>query len=121
MTGVTDIHHHDNGLPRQLDVPQLLALVEELLDSGGRLVFRDHAYVRMEERDITTSQIMQVLRRGEVTQGPTWSAEYRNWTFTMSADTAGERVTVAAAIDVAVDGSGGRGDHGVLSTGEAWR
>ena len=74
-------------------------LVRQLVEEGGRLVVKEHCYDRMEERDISMAQIRQVLLRGEVTRGPTWT-EFRNWGFTMRADAAGQLVTVGGAIDV---------------------
>jgi hypothetical protein len=54
----------------------------------------------MEERDITTTQIYQVLRRGEIVDGPTFSAKYQNWEFLIQADAGGEEVTIKAAIEI---------------------
>jgi len=87
------------GLPRTLTPDELVVLIRELLDQGGRIVVREHAYVRMEQRDISMRQVRHVLLRGEVIRGPTWST-YQNWTFTMQADTAGQLVTVGAALDI---------------------
>lgn len=56
-------------------------------------------YNRMEERDITDMQVLQVLSRGEVTTDPKWTEE-RNWKFSMEADTAGQIVRVVLALDV---------------------
>jgi len=91
--------HHGSGLPRTLTKEQLVALVQELMAEGGRMVVKEHCYDRMEERDISMAQIRQVLRRGSVTRGPTWT-DHRNWGFTMQADTAGQLITAGGAIDV---------------------
>lgn len=75
-------------------------MVDELLSQGGRLVFVRHMLERMEERDISTAQVTQVLRRGQLLEGPTWSGDHESWMFKMQADTAGETVTVVASLGV---------------------
>lgn len=100
MTEVADIDSHRNGLPRRLDEAKLREMVEELLSQGGRLVYALHMLERMEERDITTAQVIQVLRRGQLLEGPTWSSDHESWKFKMQADTAGETVTVVASLCV---------------------
>ena len=54
----------------------------------------------MEERDITSAQIFQVLRRGEITEDPAYSAKYQNWEFLMTANTAGDEISVKGAIEI---------------------
>jgi predicted NAD/FAD-dependent oxidoreductase len=87
------------GLPASLTAEELVVLIRDLLGQGGRMVAREHAYDRMEERDINMRQVRHVLLRGEVIRGPEWS-KHQNWAFTMQADTAGQLVTVGGAIDV---------------------
>lgn len=99
MSDLSDIATR-NGLPRKLTEDELIELVRELVTEGGRVTFRKHALERMEQRDVTTAQVLQVLRRGELIAGPKWSETNGNWEFTMRADTAGEEVTVGAAIEV---------------------
>lgn len=99
MTNVTDISQR-NGLPRTLTREQCLDYVREIVAEGGRITFRNHAFERMEERDISNAQVMQVLRRGDIIDGPTWSTRYSNWEFMMQADAAGEVVNVKAALEV---------------------
>lgn len=73
--------------------------VRDVLEDSAHIVWSNHAYVRMRERDISDSQVLQVLKRGLVIANPQWSEE-RNWKFTMEADTAGEIVRVVLALDV---------------------
>lgn len=93
----TDAEHMD--LPGSLTAAELIELIRELLAEGGRMVAKEHAYQRMEERDISMRQVRHVLLRGEVVGGPRWS-EHQNWTFTMRADTTGQLVNVVGAIDM---------------------
>src|SRR5690242_2337072 len=92
--------NHNNGLPRQLTADRCVEWVRELVFEGGKVQFTNHAYDRMEQRDVSATQVFRVLRRGELVVGPTWSAEYENWMFTMKADTAGQAVSVGATIEV---------------------
>jgi hypothetical protein len=99
-SSVTDLHTHPNGLPRQLDEKSLKELIKELLAQGGRVNALQHAYDRMEEREISMRQVLHVLGRGGLVDGPTWCSDHANWKFSMRADTAGQLVQVVAAIDV---------------------
>lgn len=99
MTNITSLLMR-GGLPRQLSAEECRRWVDELLGEGGRVTYARHTMERMEERDITNKQVMEVLRRGEITQGPTYSTEYQNWKFRMEANTAGENIAVVAAIEI---------------------
>jgi hypothetical protein len=99
VTEISDIAMRD-GLPRRLSREGCLAWVRELVAEGGRITFSEHAFERMEERDITTAQVFQVLRRGEIIDGPTYSTKYQNWEFLIQAEAGGEEVTVKAAIEI---------------------
>lgn len=99
VTKVTDIATR-HGLPRTLSGEDCVVKVRELVAEGGRVVFRQHAFDRMEERDISNAQVFHVLRRGNLIEGPAWSAKYGNWEFLLSADTAGEVINVKAALEV---------------------
>ena len=93
------LHVRDCGLPRKPDARTCQAPVRNLVAEGGRVVATQHAYDRMEERDLNMSQVLSVLKRGEIVEGPKWSARHENWSFSLRADTAGQIVTVNAAID----------------------
>jgi hypothetical protein len=98
-SNVVSMDRHLNGLPRTLSIEACRKLLDELLDESGRVLFTDHAYDRMEEREITSKQVYVVLRRGEFVEDPAWTSHH-NWAFTLRDDTAGQIVTVRAAIDV---------------------
>ncbi len=99
-SNVTSLHLHPNGLPRQLDEKSCLDLVRELHAQGGRVTASQHAYDRMDEREITMKQVLRVLERGELVEGPAWCDDHDNWKFAMRADTAGQLVKVVATIYV---------------------
>ncbi|HKT30695.1 DUF4258 domain-containing protein [Dyella sp.] len=86
-------------LPRTLSRDEAKALVREVLEDSARLIWTGHVQERMDERHVTDMQVLQVLRRGQVTQDPVFGDD-RNWEIRMEADTAGDRVRVGAAVDV---------------------
>lgn len=90
--------HYPNGLPRRLTADELLVVVKGLVNEGGRVTFTEHALDRMEQRDVSSAQVLQVFRRGEVQSGPEWKAAFESWEFKMAAVAAGDLVTVVAAI-----------------------
>jgi hypothetical protein len=52
----------------------------------------------MSERAITLPDILEVLRRGSVTEGPFLNT-HRNWQATMTRFAAGQEIQVAVVID----------------------
>lgn len=86
-------------LPKSLTRAEAAALIQQVLQDSANLRWKDHVFTRMRERDVTDMQVLQVLRRGEVTRDPKFGEE-RNWEVTMEAVTAGDLVRVGAAIDV---------------------
>jgi hypothetical protein len=64
---------------------QALAHVEELRGDDSRVKPVSHAFQRMEERDITFLQVLRVLRRGQLVEGPSltsgrmWRMKYRGY------------------------------------------
>lgn len=97
---VQSMFNHPNGLPRTLSREDAAEKVRELVAEGGRVVWRPHALERMEERDITSTQIYNVLRRGEVVEDPKWSNKFDNWEIGFQDISAGDLLTVRVALDV---------------------
>lgn len=97
---VARIDCHPNGLPRVLSDDDALERVRELVAEGGRIVWSDHAHDRMEERDITTTQVLNVLKRGTVVESARWDVNYQNWKLGVQDISAGELLTVQVALDV---------------------
>lgn len=77
---------------------QALELFAELVSDSSRILPTQHAYQRMDEREVTMSQVLQVLRRGRRTEEPRLS-EWTTWSVSIRADTAGQDVSVVAVID----------------------
>lgn len=77
---------------------QALTFLKELADEGDRVFPTQHAYQRMDEREVTFSQVLCVLRRGTLTDGPKLG-EQTTWEMRYRADCAGQDVSVVASID----------------------
>ncbi|MGN6480281.1 DUF4258 domain-containing protein [Luteibacter sp.] len=86
-------------LPKTLTRDEAAALVLGILDDGGKIIWSEHAEQRMDERDVTVRQVIQVLRRGNVTAAPVFTVD-RDWKITMEAITAGDNLRVVVAVDV---------------------
>lgn len=97
---LSSLNHHTNGLPRILLRDAAVVLMRELLAEGGRLVWAIHSQARMEERDISATQVLNVLQRGHIVDDPVWNANHQNWEFGMQEISAGELIMVRVAIDV---------------------
>ena len=61
--------------------------------------FSDHAKDRAQERGVTIRQILNVLRKGSICKGPTYSAKHGNYEGTMEYYGTGRRLRVACALD----------------------
>lgn len=77
---------------------QFTATVRELAAVSGNVVILRHAAQRMHERDIALAQVLEVLRHGRVSEGPALDI-HGNWKATMSRSVAGQKTTVAVAIE----------------------
>lgn len=97
---VANMTHHPNGLPRSLSDHEALQHVRDLVAEGGRVVWLPHAHDRMEERDISSTQILNVLKRGSVVEAVRWDSNYSNWKLGIQDISAGELLTVQVALDV---------------------
>lgn len=79
---------------------EALNQVRELVAEGGRVVWSRHAQDRMEERDVTATQVLNVLRRGTVAESACWDVSNQNWKLGIQGISAGELLTVQVALDV---------------------
>lgn len=71
---------------------------EDLRDDDARVLPVPHAFERMEERQVTFSQVLRVLRRGRLVQGPDLTNE-RLWRMKYRGDSAGQDIGVVVDID----------------------
>lgn len=74
------------------------ALLRELVADGDRVLPVPHAYERMEEREVTFTQVLRILRRGNLVEGPNMSNE-RMWRYKYRGDSAGQDISVVVDLD----------------------
>jgi hypothetical protein len=68
-------------------------------ESSQDVVFLDHALMRMQEREIVSKQVFNVLKNGELKDSPTWDTEKsKGWKCAFVRVTAGVKVTVVAKL-----------------------
>jgi hypothetical protein len=84
-----------------MNAAAFLARVRALSALSENVVFTSHARTRMRQRRISDLQVLEVLRRGTVAEGPALDI-YGNWKATLRKAVAGEIVHVAAALEKGV-------------------
>lgn len=77
---------------------QALQVFEDLRQDDARVLPVPHAFERMDERDVTFTQVLRILRRGRLTQGPDLTNE-RLWRMKYQGDSAGQEIGVVVDID----------------------
>lgn len=84
-----------------MNAAAFLARVRALAALSENVVFTGHARTRMRQRRISDLQVLEVLRRGTVAEGPALDI-YGNWKATLKKTVAGQTVHVAAALEKGV-------------------
>jgi Domain of unknown function (DUF4258) len=77
---------------------QVVGIFGELASDGDRIFPVPHAYQRMDQREVTFSQVLRILRRGALTEGPALTQE-RLWRMKYRGDSAGQDISVVVDID----------------------
>ncbi|HCN44650.1 MAG TPA: hypothetical protein DIT18_02470 [Pseudomonas sp.] len=77
---------------------QLEELVHALARDSARVYFTEHCLQRMEQRGISTIEVLQCLRRGRIVRVPIWNEHHRSYEFRMSEPVPRDIVCVVAAI-----------------------
>jgi len=86
----------------ELDLTPTLAkqILKEIVEADdGRIFFRPHADERMAQRGITRPQVYQCLKCGRFVEEPYRSDRYGNWEMKLEVVSAGDIVSVVAALD----------------------
>jgi hypothetical protein len=96
--GAVAMPRHGNVVPIGLSPARAKQLVREIAKDSARVFFRPHAEARMRQRRITRTQVLRCLAYGGVAEGPGRDVK-GNWTMTLEVLSAGELVTVVAALD----------------------
>ncbi|MCX2901322.1 DUF4258 domain-containing protein [Pseudomonas mandelii] len=90
-------------LPFPLSRQKARDIIREISTESQRVFYSRHARSRMIEREISMPDVMDCLRRGQITDGP-YPAPGGDWRFTISWFRAGSPLQVVGAIDVDDDG-----------------
>lgn len=107
MTGVV-IPFQAPPLPKKPSAEQLRVRLTAIAADTARLQFDNpHLQQRMAERNINMRQVIEVIRKGTVTSGPTLD-QYGDWRIKLRRLVAGRRVQVVVAI--------GQGDTAAVVT-----
>lgn len=68
-------------------------------EESQNLDFLDHAILRMNEREVTTRQVFNVLKNGEQIGDISWCTDNeKGWRCRLSRVTAGSKITVVAKV-----------------------
>ncbi len=81
-----------------LQQAQAAKILKETAKDTSKLIFTNHAEERMNEREITRVDVIRVLCKGSIVEGPSLSAK-GSWEMRVEGMSAGSSLTVAVAID----------------------
>ena len=82
--------------PRQMPRPLALALIQRLA-AADQFILVPKAKMNMADREISDTQVMLVLKEGEMNEGP-WKDECGNWRCRLRKRCAGQLIRVIVAI-----------------------
>ncbi|HEX6929696.1 MAG TPA: DUF4258 domain-containing protein [Gammaproteobacteria bacterium] len=88
----------ENALQMDLSPPMAEKVIRKVARDSGRVFFTMHAETRMRERGINRTQVLRCLRLGRVVEGPARDT-HGKWIATLEVLSAGDVVTVVAALD----------------------
>lgn len=98
MTSVTPIRPLPPTCRYGYTSDHVVQVFQDLASDGDRVFPVPHAYQRMELREVTFSQVLRILRRGNLVEGPTLTDE-RLWRLRYRGDSAGQDISVVVDID----------------------
>lgn len=90
-----------NVLTLPLSEHQAKDILSETAKDSARLIFTNHAIERMEQRNITRTDVTRVLCNGRIKEGPAMEPS-GSWKVTVEGISAGDLISVVAAIDYKV-------------------
>lgn len=83
--------------PIALNDQNMLDVVRRIAKDSANIVWTQHSKQRMQERKITTSQVMKVLHRGFIKES-VYQTPSGDWKCTMSHVIAADEISVALAV-----------------------
>ena len=98
MGSVTKLHPEPPRCRYGFTKEEAARLMEDLVLQDERILPVAHAYQRMEEREVTITQVVRVLRRGAIVHGPSLGPE-RMWRSKYRADCSGQDISVVVDLD----------------------
>lgn len=90
-------------LPLALNDANFLKRLRQSAADTANVVIVTHAKVRMVQRKITRSQVIDCLRKGTISE-PAHLTQHGDWKATVSHRAAGDNVSVAVALKAKEDG-----------------
>lgn len=86
-------------IPLRMNDATALKLLRDIASDSSRVIFTHHALQRMQQRKVSTTQVLACLQRGIVAE-PVALDLHGNWKLTVTHRAAGAELDVAVAIDV---------------------
>jgi len=77
---------------------QLEDLVHVLARDSSKVIFTVHCLERMQQRGVSTIEVLRCVSRGSITKGPTYSAKHGSYEFRMSEPHPRDIVCVVVAV-----------------------
>ena len=75
------------------------ARIRAIVSDSGAVGFTEHALERMEDRDISSREVWEVLKTGSVIGTPRWSVGHDDWECRLRKTVAGRSITVMVGLD----------------------
>lgn len=85
--------------PKRLSKRKATRIFRDAAQDSSRVYVTVHAESRMEDRDITLTQILKVLRTGTIYDGPEDNPLYDNWECGVKGFSAGENIRLRVGIE----------------------
>ena len=82
----------------RLSPPQVQRLIHEVAVDSGRVVFTQHARIRMRQRRVSRGLVLDVLRQGRLSRLPEPNARFGSLECRIEQYTAGRQIAVIAAL-----------------------
>ena len=93
----------ENVIPLKLTAPAAEMLIRDIAKDSAKVKLTSHARKRMRERRVSMTQVLDVLRRGKVCEGPGRNV-HGDWEVAIRWRYAGDTIKLAVAIDTVENG-----------------
>lgn len=70
--------------PAPLNPVEAYEAIQRILDARNTISWTQHARDRARQRNFTTDDVLNVLRKGRVLANPDWNEKFGNWTYTVA-------------------------------------